>query len=224
LAKSVGVVTKNRSETQKDVLKTGVATPPMLGKTHSSQAKLKISNALTESWSNLSDEEREYRQQLVKQQWDEKTEAEKQQFLDKGNKAVRQAARHGSKLEREIFKHITRLGYKAHIHEEHTLINSKLHLDIFIPELKTVVEIDGPSHFSNIWGKKALVKTKQSDEQKNGLVALAGYCMIRVKQKKNLSQSFIRKINEELTPVLEGIKNKYPSQGQRFFEIGTNND
>ena len=52
-------------------------------------------------------------------------------------------------------------GFKVEFHKEHWLQNHRLQLDLFIPDLRTVVEVDGPSHFKPVWGMENLIKNQK---------------------------------------------------------------
>lgn len=220
LADALGIKRKNRSETQKAVLATGVATHPTKGKQHSEASKVKISNTVAKSWAEIDDDERERRREVSKQAWDNRSEADKTEFWKKGHDSVRKASKTGSKFEKLIFDALTAAGYKVSIHTEQTLANVKLHLDLLLTDINTIIEVDGPSHFRSVWGEEALKRTKKSDNQKNGLVLNAGYCIIRVRQTQSLSKVFVRNTISAIISQLQKIEKKFPKAGNRLFYIG----
>jgi very-short-patch-repair endonuclease len=220
LGKKLGLETRTRSEAQKNALDTGTIQHPTKGKERSEETKIKISDSVAVVWKELEPEEKERRRLQSKELFDSRTEVEKKDFHDKAGKAIRKTAKTGSKLEEAIFAHIVKLGYRVKKHQDHILINQKLHLDIYIPELKTAIEIDGPSHYLPIWGADALRKTQLADNQKDGMVLNSGCCMVRIRQQKNLSKSFIREVSRELTVALTEIKKQFPKAGNRYFKLG----
>ncbi len=220
LADTLGIKRKNRSETQKAALATGVAIHPTKGKKHSEASKIKISDTVAKSWADIDDDERERRREVSKLAWDSRSDADKTDFWQKGHQSVRAASRTGSKFEKLIFDALTASGYKVGIHTEATLANVKLHLDLILPELTTVIEVDGPSHFRAVWGAEALKRTQKTDNQKNGLVLNAGYCIIRVRQTQSLSKVFVRKTIQAILDQLQVIEKKFPKAGNRLFYIG----
>ena len=100
------------------------------------------------------------------------------------------------------------------------LLNERLHIDLFLPDMATAIEVDGPSHFEPVWGEEALLRTQKADQQKTGLLLSNGFVLIRVKQQKGLSEKYKREILSSLTKTLDGIKKKYPSRENRYIEIG----
>ena len=89
-----------------------------------------------------------------------------------------------------------------------------------MPELGVAIEVDGPSHFEPIWGQEALERTQKSDKQKNGLILYSGLVLIRIAQKKNISEKYKRELMLSLRNNLEEISVKYPSRENRYIEIG----
>lgn len=224
LAQRLKVPIRNKSEAQKVALKTGRHKHPTAGTKRDDDVKIKISEATAKNWKNMGEKERERRSDMAKKQWENMTESERNEFHRKANLAIREAAQSGSKLEKIILFNLIKLGYKAEFHREHMLVNERLHLDLLLPELKVVIEVDGPSHFKPIWGQTAFSKVQQTDNKKNGLVLGAGMCMIRIRQKKNLSNKLERDIIRELEGCLEQIKKKFPAPGKRYFILGEADD
>jgi len=115
---------------------------------------------------------------------------------------------------------LTEAGIKVEFHKEHLLLNENLHIDLFLPEINVAIEVDGPSHFEPIWGEEALERTQKSDRQKNGLILNSGFVLIRVKQKKTISEKYKRDLSTSLICKLREISDKYPSRENRYIEIG----
>ena len=79
--------------------------------------------------------------------------------------------------------------------------------------------MDGPSHFKPVWGKENLEKYIKADQQKTGLILNSGLVMIRIKQNQSLTQRYIRNTLSNLLEVLGKIKDHYPQENERYFEI-----
>ena len=56
--------------------------------------------------------------------------------------------------------------------------NENLEIDLFIPALKTAIEIDGPAHFLPIWGQQSLERHIRADAQKAGLLINRGFVVL----------------------------------------------
>ena len=108
---------------------------------------------------------------------------------------------------------------RVEFHKDHWLKNQNLQVDLFIPELRTAIEVDGPSHFKPVWGMENLIKNQRSDQQKTGLILGSGLVMVRIRQDKKLSQRYQREIIKRLFEVLDRVKEKYPEENERYFEI-----
>jgi len=100
------------------------------------------------------------------------------------------------------------------------LLNERLEIDMFVPELSVAIEIDGPSHFLPVWGQEALERTQKSDRQKSGLILSSGLILIRIKHTKGLSEKCKRETLASLKDELDKLKKKFPSKNQRLILIG----
>ena len=103
----------------------------------------------------------------------------------------------------------------------HVLIipSENLEIDLYIPDLKTIIEVDGPSHFLPIWGEEKLQKQVNADLRKSGALLSKGYAVIRL---KSLGQESLAKREEMLSSVLDEvtkISKKFPPKSKRFIEV-----
>jgi very-short-patch-repair endonuclease len=97
---------------------------------------------------------------------------------------------------------------------------NKLEVDMYIPALKAIIEVDGPSHFEPIWGEEKLRKQIKSDMEKNGLVLGKGFVMIRIKHLNyNLTYANKDKLKQSILSVLKNIEDNYPEESNRYIEI-----
>ena len=218
-AKRLNIPSRDKSAAQKTALGSGRAVHPTEGKAIPEDTRLKISESQGIVWDSLTDEERLVRSQIGKMSWDKKTEEEKRDLIRKGGDAIRQASKKGSKLERFLLEELSRRKYRVQFHKEHWLKNQNLETDLFIEDLNTVIEVDGPSHFSPVWGEDNLVKNVKSDMEKTGLILDQGLVLIRIKQSKRISQRYLRNVLEDLLKVLSEIKDKFPRKSKRYIEI-----
>ena len=220
LAKKLGAEIRNKSEAQKIALTTGRQQHPTKGKKRPEEIKVKISESLANIWENMDDEEKNRRSELAKQQWQNMSEEEKAELHRKANIAIREAAKKGSKLEEAILEALISWGYIVRYHQQHLIANEKMHLDMVLPEIKTIIEVDGPSHFKPIWGNDNLRKSILADNKKDGLLLNMGFCIIRILQKKDITNKLIRDILYDLEENLKNIKKSFPPIGKRKFVIG----
>lgn len=205
-AKKLGIKSKSRSEAQKAALEEGRHTHPTKGKEHSKEAKLKISENASKAWENLSELEKDKRRKIAKKNWEDRSEGEKELFRSAGISAVREAAKHGSKLEKFLQYELIKAGYQVEFHKEEWVIRTKLQIDIWLPEHNIAIEVDGVSHFDDVWGEESLAKSQIRDKEKNDLLIDRGCVIIRVKQTKNLSQKYQRDVLKSLLNTIENVK------------------
>ncbi len=216
----LGVTLKDRSEAQKNALKTGRHIHPTKGKKHSNETKIKISESIYHYWEGLSDEDYEKRVEKSRDQWNNMTEAEKERFHKAAGEGIRKASKDGSKIERFVMESLREDGYQVIFHKKGLILNDNMELDLFVPELKTAIEIDGPTHFFPIWGEDSLKRHQSADAHKAGLLLSSGYVLIRVKNiAKTLTNKHKRDLYAVLVEALEKIKKKFPPKGKRYIEL-----
>lgn len=216
----LGVKSRSKSEAQAIALDTGRHVHPTKGVKRSDDVKLRISESRAQAWEDLSPEERERLSELGKQQWAKMTDAEKKALQEAAGKAIRKAAKEGSKLEKFLHEKLIQAGYRVEYHKVHAVKNERLHLDMVLTGKNIAIEIDGPSHFSPIWGQEAFARNQKADNQKSGLLLSQGMVLIRVQQRKSLSQIYQRNILKELLETLEKIEAKFPESGDRYIVLG----
>ncbi len=208
---------RDKSQAQSIALKSGRHKHPTKGTKRSEDTKFKISESVAKSWDNLTVEERQERSDIGKKQWDNMSREEKINFKNAAGKAIREAAKSGSKLERYIHSQLIKHGYEVEFHKEHFIVNERLQIDLFLPKMKIAIEVDGPSHFSPIWGIKTLKRNQRADNEKTGLLLSRGLVFIRIQQTKSLSQKYKRDVLTRLLTVLENIKKKFPERTNRYI-------
>lgn len=209
---------RDKSEAQKNALHSGKTKHPTKGTKRPNETKAKIGESVLKSWESISDEELKNRKTKAKINWENKTDEEKQLILRQANMAVRESSKKGSKLENFILSGLLEKGFAVEFHKEHSILNTKLQIDLFLPEHNIAIEVDGPSHFAPVWGEDALKRNKKYDNKKTGLILGKGLYLIRVKQTKDFSKSRAKLILENLISIIYDIKIKKP--GSKTIEIG----
>lgn len=218
-AKKLNIPIRNKSEAQKNALNNGTTKHPTKGTHRSENVKTKIGLSVMDSWNNLSDSEFKLRQKKAKDLWDAMSDDQKANMIKLANNAVRSSSKTGSKLEKFLLDELIKSGYKVEFHKEQTLINTKLQIDLFLPDINTAIEVDGPSHFLPVWGNDALQRNIKYDNKKTGLLLGKGCVIIRIKQTKDFSPSRAKIILRSVLEELNKIKNKFPDSDHRTIEI-----
>ncbi|MEN8846143.1 MAG: DUF559 domain-containing protein [Candidatus Arcticimaribacter sp.] len=224
ILKKNGIKLRSKSEAQALAIESGRAKHPTKGKQRSDEEKRKISEGRAEQWRKMSKEDRDAISRASKERWDNIPADKKREMQESAGRALRLTASEGSKAEKSLKKNLESEGFEVVLHKDN-LIQGKYEIDLFLPEIKTIIEIDGPQHFKPIFGEAKLQKTIKQDSVKNGLLVAAGYCVIRVKYMcKHLSQSVERKLWSLVSGEVGKIKDKFPPKGQRFIELEINNE
>lgn len=219
-AKKLGIKSRDKSEAQALALKTGVHPHPTKGKKQSDSTKEKISEGVAAVWDSLSPQELKQRKNKAKQAWAKRSPEEIDNMKKAAFNGIRRAAKEGSALEKFILESLIEYGYHVEFHKEHWVEREALQIDLFLPDLRVAIEVDGPSHFKNIWGHEHLQKNQQRDNEKTGLLLNRGLCIVRVRQTKKLSQKYKRDILAQLLNTLQKIEEKFPNKGKRHIIIG----
>lgn len=215
-----GIQLKTKSEAQKNAIENGTALHPTSGKVRTKEEKLKISSGLKKYWEEMSEEMYDSRVEQSKKRWEALSDVDKDKMMSAAIKSIQVAGKEGSKLEKFLYEEITKAGYKVDYHKKQLIQNQDLELDMYLPSLKTIIEVDGPSHFLPIWGEEKLQKQIKADTQKNGLILSKGMVIIRI---KNLSDSVCladkEKLRLDILNCLSTIDKSFPKKSERYIEI-----
>lgn len=211
---------RNDSEAQKLSLAHGRRKHPTEGTKLSEETKEKISESCFKVAQNVSPEQKEKMKVLRKKNWDDKTDGEKDEFFKKAAVARQAAAKNGSKLEKFIQSYLTNERIWVLFHKRGLIPREDLEVDLFVPALKTAIEVDGIFHREAVFSQDELDKKRSSDMHKNGLLINAGYAMIRLKCiQKNYSTAMMREVCKKLVEKLRSIEKRFPSLNERLIEI-----
>lgn len=216
-----GIELKNRSEAQKNAIERGTSSIPTQGKKRTREEKINISKGLKRMWDNMSEETYKEYVNRAKVRWDHMSPNEKENMSQLATKAIQVAGREGSKLEKFLFSELTKRGFVVEFHKKNLIANQNLEIDMYIPVAKTIIEIDGPSHFLPIWGDEKLRKQMKADDAKTGLILSKGFVIIRIKNllDKVCLSSKDRLINNILK-ILKNVQDNFPSKSEeRYIEV-----
>jgi very-short-patch-repair endonuclease len=213
-----GVDIKDRSAAQKLALKKGRSKHPTDGTTRTEETKIKISSQLVKHWDQLDDEERERRSLESKKRWHNMPKSKQQEIRKKATEAIRISATQGSKMERHIASQIRKLGYRVELHKK-IIVSENLEVDLYIPELNTIIEVDGPSHFYPIWGQEKLEKQMNADLRKSGSLLSKGYAILRIKSCGEESLAEKTRLTNIVLEKIKDIGYNFPVRSKRFIEV-----
>ena len=218
--KKHGVILKTRSQAQKNALEGGRAKHPTDGKVRTKKERVKISYSVHKYWKGMSDKEYQERVDGARERWYAMGEFERTRISKMALDAIQRAGKEGSKLEKFLLNELTSEGYSVQFHRKGIIPNENLEIDLYIPDLKTIIEVDGPSHFLPIWGPAKLQKQIKADAQKTGLILSKGYVIIRIKSMGDfISLSSKEALKDNLHAKLKQIEKSFPERPERYVEI-----
>ena len=95
-------------------------------------------------------------------------------------------------------------------------------MDIYVRNLKTIIEIDGPFTLCTYMGEERLQKQVKADEQKSGLALSRGFAIvIRVRHMQDSQMCLVDRENlkNSIVELLKNFKVKFPPRSKRYIEI-----
>ena len=158
---------------------------------------------------------------MLSEPWKKMDASQKEKMCRLATDAIRKAGKEGSKLEKFVMDKLIESGYTVDFHNKTLIPNEKLEIDLYIPALKTIIEVDGPSHFLPIWGEEKLQKQIKADLQKSGRILSRGFAIIRVKAIANASLKKKENLISNIVSTLKSIEKKFPPANKRLIEIET---
>lgn len=175
---------------------------------------------MKKAWEQMDDEMYNQYVERARLHMKNMSQSDRQKMHEAAIKGVQIAGREGSKLEKFVFAELTKMGYVVEFHKKNLIVNQNLEIDLYIPSCKTIIEIDGPSHFLPIWGEEKLQKQIRADSEKTGLILSKGFIVFRIKTMKDrvslASQQNLKKI---LKDTLTNISNNFPNKQERYIEV-----
>lgn len=218
ILKKNGVQTRSRSDAAKKAIKRGRAKPPTTDK-RSEEEKIAISKGVQNAWKNKTPEEREEFSKGAKSRWDNMDPVKKREMQEKAGRALRMACIEGSKAEKFLKLKLEKMGYEVVMHKK-GLVEGNFEIDLLLPELNTIIEIDGPQHFLPIFGEDRLAEVVKMDSIKNGLLIGKGFCVVRIKYLcKSMNKVVERKLWDVVSKQIEKIEIEFPPKSKRFIEL-----
>ena len=200
---------RNKSQAQKTAISSGRVEHPTKGRKRTEHEKLAISSSAVKYWNDMDDKERERRRKKAEANWKKMTPQQKEEMRKKGVRQIQKAAVEGSKLERKVQEFVSKAGYRFEAHKKNLIPTENLEIDLFIPELRTIIEVDGLSHFEPIWGDKALQTQITADTKKEGVLLSRGFYLVRIENRSSSTAiSKLAELEKKLLVVLNQIKDQ----------------
>lgn len=214
-----GVEIKSKSEAQKNALETGAASIPTEGRDRTPEERLSIAKTMKKRWSDMTKTEKERRSEHSKAQWERMSMEEREEMRRLAHEAMREAGKNGSKFENWLYEELTAAGFVVEFHKTDLIADEKLEIDMYIPALKAIIEVDGPSHFRSIWGEEKLLKQQKADQRKEGLVLSRGYVVMRVITTcDSVGYADSVMVRDKVVQTLNNIETSFPKK-KKLIEI-----
>lgn len=195
---SFGFRLRSKSEAQRAAIKHGRHKHPTKGRARPAEVREKISESVSASWQNLSDEEKTLRSDSSKLRWRQTLKRKRDRFREQGMIANKKAGINGSRLERYL---VAKLGESGHEVEQRP--KDGISIDIFLPRLKVAIQVDGPSHVKPIWGMKKLERRIIADERNTRRLLDSGFNVLRIKNMvKTMTNVQERKVYQDVVNIL----------------------
>jgi len=215
-----GIDLRDKSNAQKAALESGRSKHPTKGKKKTKEQKIALSKFMEKQWKEMTSKKRKEFSKNAKERWDKMPLSEKQSLRKKAAAALRKSSIEGSKAEKFLHEELTENGYEVILHKKGLIAGEKFEIDLFLPELNLIIEIDGPQHFMPLFGETQLKNYIKYDSIKNGLLLNKEYCIIRVKYLcKHISGAIKRRLWDLVFPEVLRIEKKFPAKGKRFIEL-----
>lgn len=208
LLKKYGIPVRDRSDARKLAIQQ--RGHHMEGKERTEEEKLAISMSLQTYWDDMSDEEADERRkkaaQVAMSNWEALSDEEKKLTIEKLHKGNKRAAQKGSKNENAIAAMLKERGYKVFQRTTEFTPACTYEIDIALPDYCIAIEIDGPTHWSPVYGEENLQRVQEKDDRKDQMLMGCGWAVVRCRDHSSSpSKAICRRIVDQ---IVDGIENK----------------
>lgn len=225
LLKKNGKTLRTKSQAAKIAVEEGRLKSPTKGKKRTQREKDRIGSGRAAKWKSVDDDTRKAFKDAARKRWDALPDSDKQERQRLAGEALKAASIEGSKLEKFMYQYLTKLGYNVIMHKKGLIAGEKYEIDLYLPNEKIVIEIDGPQHFLPIFGEDRLKNTIKYDAIKNGTLVSYGLCVIRVKFLfKSFSAYIAKTISNMVLEEVKKIEKIFPPEEKRIIELETSLD
>lgn len=173
---------RTKSQAQKNYIKR-TGTHQRSGTTHSDESKELISDSMKDVYDGpRGDEIREKISQQRQEEWAAMGPAEQAEVLETLKTASRAKAQsgEGSNFENFLAEKLEEHQYVVEVRTQAYTPGQKFHVDIALPQVKLIIEVDGPTHWAPIYGDDELRKVQAKDTVKDNTLTAAGWNVLRV--------------------------------------------
>jgi very-short-patch-repair endonuclease len=148
----------------------------------SSEEKERASINAKEYW--LSDESQEAKNKISESSrvlWEQKDKEQRRETVSRLHQACREASKHGSKAQLKIAQILSsKYEYGVLTGVTQLVGIGNLEIDIAIPKNGIIIEVDGITHFEDVYSDNRYERAQEHDKKKNDVMTGAGWSVIRV--------------------------------------------
>lgn len=206
MLKKYGIPPRDRSDARKLAIQQ--RGHHMEGKVRTEEEKLAISMSLQSYWDELPEDEAEERRKnaakVAMANWEALDEEQKKETINKLHKGNKKAANRGSKNENAVAEMLKERGYKVYQRTTEFTPECTYEIDIALPSLSIAIEIDGPTHWSPVYGEENLERVQAKDERKDQMLMSCGWSIVRCRDHSSSpSKAICRRIVDRLIAGFE---------------------
>lgn len=177
-----------------------------VGTTHTEDSKIAISDTMRDFFDSPDgDEARKKMSEARKLEWEKMTPSEKANSVNQLKIANREALKSGdgSKFENFIAEGLSHSGFNIEQRTDAYTPGNHFHVDIAIKDKALVIEIDGPTHWKDIYGQAKLDMVERQDAEKDAMLHGVGFDVLRVQDDSgNVSRARLMRVLDKVNEIV----------------------
>jgi len=184
-----------------------------VGKMHSDESKMAISDTMREFFDSDEGEEAKKRMSKTKYDaWLKMTPTEKANALNQLRISNREALRtgDGSKFENFLAECLSKDNFAVEQRTSAYTPGNNFHVDIALKDKGLIIEVDGPTHWKDIYGQTKLDIVQRQDAEKDAMLKGVGFDVLRVQDDSgNTSRARYMRVFDKINEIV-GRPNRKP--------------
>lgn len=189
------------------------------GTSHSENSKIEISNKMKDFYESPDgDVAKQKIREVREEEWKNKSDDDKRAVVENLRVANREQMKlgKGSKFENFVAEELMLAGYQV-AQREIGHVPGNMEVDIAIPQYAIAIEVDGPTHWSDIYGAVELQKVQTKDKVKDDALTVAGWDVVRIQDGSgSTTRARIIRILELLKTVVKTRKTSNSKTGKVY--------
>jgi very-short-patch-repair endonuclease len=151
--------------------------------------------------------------------WNDKTDQEKAEAVARLHAGCRVASQQGSRAQKKIAEILrTKYGYATMEGVTELAGIGNLEVDIALPQDGLIIEVDGITHFKQVYSDNRYERAQEHDKRKNDIMTGAGWSVIRVQLTcERYSKGACLKVCEKLNKMIS--EKNYAKRDVSYVEM-----